>query len=284
MRPNPDCPARSGVTCSVSKRSTSKPDLLLNSRQVMEPLPHLVGEPDPREIGVPIPVAKPAAHLQQSVVGRRGSDEERDGQPLERQASRERVAAHGDDDARVAVIEVEALILRRPRVVGDHLRSLRDTGSRAATSCQVDRLQTEVRAGTRSHSSRPQVLERSGRSTHVAASEPAAQRAQVEPGSRQPSVRGRQHAARCGRAPSRVGCPFCGHAAPRCSEGSNEARSSRLVGDLGLELVACRRALGAERRRSRRPGQFGRNRDRRRSISSASKSRGSRPKIASGPM
>src|SRR5437867_2661861 len=79
-------------------------DLLLDGRQVVEPPAHLVRHPDTCEVCVSLPIAEPAAHLKQSVVGGGRTDEERDGETLERQSSRESVAAHGDDDARVLVI------------------------------------------------------------------------------------------------------------------------------------------------------------------------------------
>ena len=112
-------------------------DLLLDRGQMVEPLPHLVGHPDARQIGVAVSVAEPPAHLQQGVVGRRRADEERDRQALERQSPRQRVSADGDDHARVVVVEVEALILGVRELSVMTSASSATAGSSADTSSQA---------------------------------------------------------------------------------------------------------------------------------------------------
>ena len=52
-------------------------DLLLDGGQMSEPPSHLVGHPDPGQIGIAATVTEPATHLQESVVRTCRSDKER---------------------------------------------------------------------------------------------------------------------------------------------------------------------------------------------------------------
>src|SRR5581483_1998348 len=69
---------------------------VLDEREIAEPASEFRRGVNPREILVPLPKPKPAAHLHERIVGHAPSDKEADQQPFQREATREPVSSNGD--------------------------------------------------------------------------------------------------------------------------------------------------------------------------------------------
>src|SRR5262249_47863708 len=118
------------------------PDLPIDGRQVEEIALELRRHPDPRQILVPLPVAKPAAHLHERVVGTCGSSEETDDDALQRQATRQCVSTDDDLDGgfvfRVLKPDLTLVILHDDRCLFHNLLEMREQ------SAELDRYLSEI--------------------------------------------------------------------------------------------------------------------------------------------
>ena len=131
--------------------------LLLDGREMVEPLAHLGGHPDAGQIGVTIAVAEPSTHLKEGVVGGGGPNEERDRQPLERKA-RER-ALPPTAMIRVASRRRSSAAPRSARVIDDDFERPRQRLAAGPPRRPSRRAPAKFGAGTRTLLSRQRALE-----------------------------------------------------------------------------------------------------------------------------